>query len=154
MRDPYCTYESYPALLTFALRIGWTQNVVIMEAVLSMGFREWYLQAAKQFGWPKVELTENIADNVREIVTLESVDTLRQPKIMSNQKALCRIKNKHQATTGTVTWQCSFIKHLIRKYNRQWEHFAFSRNELLLCIFYGQVNEHPVHLQFRPLQST
>ncbi|MDO5153573.1 MAG: DUF1016 N-terminal domain-containing protein [Eubacteriales bacterium] len=70
MRDFYRTYENYPALLTFALQIGWTQNVVIMEADLPRELREWYLRAAKQFGWSKVELTENIADNAHEKIVL------------------------------------------------------------------------------------
>lgn len=36
MWDFYRTYENHPALLPLALQIGWTQNVVIMEADLSM----------------------------------------------------------------------------------------------------------------------
>ncbi len=70
MRDFYRTYESHPVLLTLALQIGWTQNVVIMEADLSMELREWYLRAAKQFDWSKAELTKNIADNAHEKIVL------------------------------------------------------------------------------------
>ena len=70
MRDFYRTYENHPALLKLALQIGWTQNVVIMEADLSMELREWYLRAAKQLGWPKAELAENIADNAHEKIAL------------------------------------------------------------------------------------
>lgn len=31
MRDFYRTYEDQPALLSLALQLGWTQNVVILE---------------------------------------------------------------------------------------------------------------------------
>ena len=55
MRDLYRTYENHPALLSRAMELGWIQNVVIMEAELTMELREWYMKAAKQFGWTKCE---------------------------------------------------------------------------------------------------
>ncbi|MGM9659511.1 MAG: DUF1016 N-terminal domain-containing protein [Faecousia sp.] len=64
MRDFYRTYENHPAMLAVAMHVGWTQNVVIMEAELPMELREWYLKATSQFGWTKVELIEKIKDNV------------------------------------------------------------------------------------------
>ena len=66
MRDFYRTYENYPTLLSCAMQVGWIQNVVIMEAELPMELREWYMKAAKQFGWTKAELKANIAANVHE----------------------------------------------------------------------------------------
>ena len=47
MRDFYHTYENHPALLSRAMQLGWIQNVVIMEAELTMELREWYMKAAK-----------------------------------------------------------------------------------------------------------
>lgn len=70
MRDFYRSYQGQPALLSLAMELGWTQNVVILESGLSMELREWYLKAAMQFGWSKVELTQKIADNAYEIITL------------------------------------------------------------------------------------
>lgn len=64
MRDFYRIYENYPALLSRAMQLGWIQNVVIMEAELTMDLREWYMKAAKQFGWSKMELIENIKNEV------------------------------------------------------------------------------------------
>ena len=55
MRDFYRAYEDQPALLSLALQIGWTQNVVIMEADLSMEQLIWYLKAEIHFGWSKAE---------------------------------------------------------------------------------------------------
>lgn len=60
MRDFYRTYENHPVLLSFAMELGWTQNVVIMEADLTMELRGWYLRAAGKFGWSKAELITKI----------------------------------------------------------------------------------------------
>ena len=70
MRDFYRTYENHPALLSRAMQLGWIQNVVIMEAELTMELREWYMKAAKQFDWSKTELISNIAANTHENVML------------------------------------------------------------------------------------
>ena len=58
IRDFYRTYENHPALLSRAMKLGWTQNVVIMEADLTMELRGWYLNAAVRFGWSKAQLIE------------------------------------------------------------------------------------------------
>lgn len=70
MRDFYRTYKEQLALLSLALQLGWTQNVVILEADLSMKLRGWYLKAVKQFGWSKAELIEKIATNAHEMIIL------------------------------------------------------------------------------------
>ena len=61
MRNFYRTYESAPEIMTDAMTIGWTQKVVIMEADLTLQEKTWYIQAVRQFGWPKLELAEQIA---------------------------------------------------------------------------------------------
>ena len=70
MRDFYRTYENHPALLSRAMKLGWIQNVVIMEADLTMELREWYMKAAEQFGWSKIELIANIEMNAHENIIL------------------------------------------------------------------------------------
>lgn len=71
MRDFYRTYENHPALLQRAMDLGWIQNVVIMEAELTMELREWYLKAAKQFDWSKMELIENIKNEAHKEIVLD-----------------------------------------------------------------------------------
>ena len=71
MRDFYRTYENHPALLCCALKLGWIQNVVIMEADLTMELREWYMKAAKQFGWSKTELIANITEEAHDEIALD-----------------------------------------------------------------------------------
>ena len=70
MRDFYRTYEDHPNLLSLALQIGWIQNVVIMEAELSIELREWYMKASIQFGWTKAVLIANIVENAHENIVL------------------------------------------------------------------------------------
>lgn len=111
MRDFYRTYENHPALLNLALQIGWTQNVVILEADLSMELREWYLQAAKQFGWSKTELTVNIAENAHEKIVLAIEDDLCYSVEQKNE---ADASSAHKAF-GVVTK----IRHLIRRYKCQ-----------------------------------
>ena len=63
MRDFYRMYEGYPEVLEQAMKVGWTQNTVILEADLDMEGRNWYLEAVRRFGWSKAELIEQIAAN-------------------------------------------------------------------------------------------
>ena len=70
MRDFYRTYENHSALLSCAMKLGWIQNVVIMEADLTMDLRKWYMKAMEQFGWSKNELIANIAAYAHENIIL------------------------------------------------------------------------------------
>lgn len=72
MRDFYRTYEGHSSLLAAAMQIGWTQNVVIMEADLTIEAREWYLKAVKQSEWSKAELVEMIASDAHEVIALRA----------------------------------------------------------------------------------
>ena len=61
MRDFYRTYESVPEVMAEAMTIGWSQNIVIMEADLTINEKAWYIRAVQEFGWTKLELTKRIA---------------------------------------------------------------------------------------------
>lgn len=74
MRDFYRTYENHPALLSRAMKLGWIQNVIIIEADLTMELREWYMKAVNQFGWSKTELIANIAVSSHEEIVLSIED--------------------------------------------------------------------------------
>ena len=58
MRDFYKTYENDQKLLRLAMKIGWTLNVVIMEAELTSEARKWYLKQARERQWSKKELLD------------------------------------------------------------------------------------------------
>lgn len=60
MRDFYQIYENDQTLLRLAMKIGWTLNVVIMEAEMTRNARKWYLNKAQRGGWTKAELQASI----------------------------------------------------------------------------------------------
>ena len=63
MRAFYQTYGDRPDLLELAMRIGWTLNVLILEADLTLAERAWYLNAALRFGWTKTTLKEKLEES-------------------------------------------------------------------------------------------
>ena len=71
MRDFYRTYESVPEVMAEAMTIGWTQNVVIMEADLSLQEKTWYIRAVQQYGWSKLELAKQIAASAHLEISLD-----------------------------------------------------------------------------------
>ena len=64
MRDFYRTYENGQTLLRLALKIGWTLNVVIMEAELTRAQRISCLQRAAAERLSKKKLLEIILNGV------------------------------------------------------------------------------------------
>ena len=60
MRDFYRAYECTPETMAAAMTIGWTQNIVILEAELTLQEKWWYIRAVWQFGWSKLKLAEQI----------------------------------------------------------------------------------------------
>ena len=76
MRDFYRMYGDAPELLAAAMRLNWTQNVVIMEAGLTMDERCWYIRKAAESGLSKTELLRMIERAEHSEIALgESVDT-------------------------------------------------------------------------------
>lgn len=112
MRDFYRTYENHPALLSRAMKLGWIQNVVIMEAELTMELREWYMKAAKQFDWSKTELIANITTNAHENI------------ILAIEEEMCYIVN--QEVKQTESYRDAFvdimnmIRQSVRRSRKRW----------------------------------
>lgn len=63
MRAFYQTYGNHPDLLKLAMQTGWTLNVLILEADLTLAERAWYLNAVLRFGWTKTTLKERLAES-------------------------------------------------------------------------------------------
>ena len=76
MRGFYRMYGDTPELLAEAMRLNWTQNVVIMEAGLTMDERCWYIRKAAESGLSKTELLRMITSSAHlEIALGENEDT-------------------------------------------------------------------------------
>lgn len=71
MRDFYLAYGDAPEVMAEAMAIGWTQNVVILEAELTLQERMWYIRAVRQFGWSKLKLAERIASSTHLEMALD-----------------------------------------------------------------------------------
>ena len=72
MREFYRMYKNDPDIMREAMEIGWTQNVVILEANLTLAEREWYIRAARRFDWSKLVLAEKIVQCAHETEPLDS----------------------------------------------------------------------------------
>ena len=72
MREFYRTYETKPSMMALAMQVGWTQNVIILEADLTMEERQWYLKAVFQFGWTKLELIDKFENREHEELVLDN----------------------------------------------------------------------------------
>ena len=60
MRESCRAYADNPELLALALKLGWTQNVAILEGCEGSRERAWYLWATLEHRWTKAELLEQI----------------------------------------------------------------------------------------------
>ena len=76
IREFYRTYENTPEILAEAMTIGWTQNVVILEAGLTLPEQAWYIRAVHRFGWSKLELHHKIAANAHLEIALDFADEI------------------------------------------------------------------------------
>lgn len=76
MRDFYRMYGDTLELLAEAMHLNWTQNVVIMEAGLTMDERCWYIRKVAESGLSKKELLRMIERAEHSEIALGgSVDT-------------------------------------------------------------------------------
>ena len=129
MRDFYRTYENYPALLSRAMKLGWIQNVVIMEAELTMELREWYMKAAKQFGWSKTELIAQITAHAHEEI------------VLAIEEEVCYVeyKAKHiDKTYGVVKTIKNNLQQLILRCRRLCVKGGRRRWRTILCPIYTE----------------
>ena len=60
MREFYRAYADSQELRALALKLGWTQNIAILESCESIQERAWYLWAVLEHRWTKAELLEQI----------------------------------------------------------------------------------------------
>lgn len=74
MREFYRTYQDNPSLMVEAMKIGWTQNVVILDMCETEEERRWYIQAVQQSRWSKQQLIEKIENHVCAKESLDNSD--------------------------------------------------------------------------------
>ena len=118
MRDFYRTYGNLPSLLSRAMELGWIQNVVIMEAELTMELRKWYMKAAKQFGWSKTELIANIAEKAHERIVLSTEDDTCN--VLKREKKWTESKKEIKGTIQQLGQRIRKWRLICRGHRRRW----------------------------------
>jgi hypothetical protein len=118
MRDFYRTYGNPPSLLSRAMELGWIQNVVIMEAELTMELRKWYMKAAKQFGWSKTELIANIAEKAHERIVLSTEDDTCN--VLKREKKWTESKKEIKDTIQQLGQRIRKWRLICRGHRRRW----------------------------------
>ena len=117
MREFYRAYEITPELVRFAMKLGWTQNVVILEAELTMEERAWYLRAAKQFSWSKKELADQISasahlksslDGAVGMCYTEQEETVQECEKQDDKDTFCVSRQDRSLTAGTPDMSAFF----------------------------------------------
>ena len=126
MRDFYRTYENDQTLLQLAMKIGWTQNVVIMEADLTRAQRMLCLQMTTVKNLSKKELLEIIlngafveeaVDEPDEIcynITNTSEDGVDQTQFESPLRCVTKRKRRvvrcgRRKISSLVSYCCSLV---------------------------------------------
>lgn len=101
MREFYRTYSDIPKVLAEAMTIGWTQNVTILEADLTIQEKVWYIQAVQEFGWSKLELSKKIRSGAHREVSLDLQD-----KVCYTEENSTKMRNKRvDKNTLSVPWE-------------------------------------------------
>ena len=102
MRNFYKMYADAPERLATAKQIGWTQNIVILEADLTAEQRAWYLKAVSEFGWSKNELKKAIEISMHEETPLDSLtdpcytmDITQESEYNKNDQDTLYLSRKH-----------------------------------------------------------
>ena len=93
---PYEAYENDPGIMREAMRLGWTQNPVLLDADLTQEECSWYIRAALRFGWSKKSsLTKSLSRRLRI-----SPSTLRRMYVMMPTGW----KTQASAQAGRYSW--------------------------------------------------
>ena len=98
MRDFYRLYEGDSESLDLAMGIGWTLNVVMLEAELNTEERRWYLRAVKQCGWSKAELQQKIEAPAHMKGRLGELQNQYYTEYRSNINERLRVQNQFTIT--------------------------------------------------------
>lgn len=101
MRDFYRLYDDLPELLTNALRLNWTQNIVIMEAELSAEVRAWYVDEALRCDPTKAELLELLASAAHLQIPLDQTEECCYNESNNEDSEL----EQHEKVAFCVSWE-------------------------------------------------
>ena len=124
MRDFYKVYENDEPLLQLAMEIGWTLNVVIIEAGLTRDERKWYLEQAREQRWSKTVLQKAIKNNelsMHESFTVDETETTCTKKEMKKLTTRYSFCIKQIEIAWTMIRKQIYIQY--SRMRRRWKQF-------------------------------
>ena len=101
MRDFYRLYGDQPELLTNALCLNWTQNIVIMETELSTEVKAWYIDEALRCDPTKAELLELLASAAHLQIPLDQTEECCYNESDNEDSEL----DQHEKVDFCVSWK-------------------------------------------------
>ena len=113
MRELYRVYGDCSEAITLAEQIGWTQNVVILEAELDLDLRLWYMRAAHQFGWSKLDLVAMIQNEAHKEIVMDNGQEVGENEDNKNETKSISMKD-------TAAYYPASLLQMIRRRCR-WE---------------------------------
>ena len=134
MRDFYRAYEEAPEVMAEAMAIGWTQNVVILEAELAVREKAWYIRAVRKYGWSKLKLAGQIAASAHLEMALdltaevcyteknsatERVNDDEYPLYLPRQYLLESNGRVYDEGLGEKSWSGITIPHRVRRHQHR-----------------------------------
>ena len=124
MRDFYKVYENDQTSLRLAKKIGWTLNVVIMEAELTRDERKWYLEQAREQQWSKTVLQKAIKNN--ELSTHESF-TVDETETTCTKNEMKKLTTRYSFCIKQIEIAWTMIRKQIyiqySRMRRRWKQF-------------------------------
>lgn len=104
MREFYRAYADNSELRALALKLGWTQNMAILEGCESFDERTWYLRAALGHHWTKVELLEQIQAGawLREELDEPDNTCYTESNIVGSYIREAAIRNRNRVSTSIL----------------------------------------------------
>lgn len=128
MRELYRVYGDCPEAITLAEQIGWTQNVVILEADFELSLRLWYMRAVRQFNWSKLELIEMIENAAHTEIVLDN-----GLEVCDNNEYNDEYKTEITSTIEAVKYIPAKLFRLIRQRCREKPKIGVARWPITLC---------------------
>ena len=106
MRKFYRAYADCEELRGLALGLGWTQNVVILEADLTAVERAWYLSASERNGWSKGELQKRISASAHSEMFLDRDGAICYTE---HEESIQECKERYDQDTFYLPWEDQYL---------------------------------------------
>jgi len=131
MRQFYLEYKDNPILLSNALNVPWTHNIIIIQKIKDLKEREYYLKAVKQTGWNKNVLINQIKANAYDY-------HLKNPKLSNYSETLPEHLAEQANENLKSVYNLDFLNATKPLLERQLENLLVNKvKDLLIELGYG-----------------